>query len=320
MYYNKGMTSSWQVVGHSTVVDRLSRAVTDRAPAHAYLFAGPPHVGKMTVAALFAQALLCEQANGPCGTCAHCLLWQAGNHPDYLVLPRTETLTIAQVRDLRHQLRLRPHSAKWRVGIIPDAQRLGIPAQNALLKLLEEPPASTVLILTAPSGDALLSTTTSRCQIITFHLPAADELRVALKDQGNEAEQAILASGRRPGLALRLLEDKQGLADRQDWERQLMALVDAGTVARLKMAHDLAADEQLPAILDYWLALHREALQAELLPAETALSKGAEHLARHYALSQLRRNATRLFEAKDRLRYNPNVLLLVENLLVQFGE
>lgn len=322
------MTVSWNIIGHSQAVTRLAEAVREQQPPHAYLFTGPPNLGKATVARLFAQALLCEKDTAPCssaparagGHCAQCTLLSAGHHPDYVEFPEDGVLTIAQVRHLRETFRLKPHSAHFRVALIPDSERLGVPAQNALLKLLEEPPPHTVIILTARSPEALLATTVSRCQHLVFTVPSTDELRSALGQQKRGVDEAIRASHRRPGLALRLLDDEATLSHYRDWEDELMTLVEAGVVERLSRAKELAADEHLPEMFDVWLALHREALHGELGLAEDSLSKAATHLARHYTMAQLERNLASLVAARKRLRYNPNVLLLVENLLLGLGE
>ena len=311
---------TWNIIGHQPAIDALARAVADNKPSHAYLFSGTRHLGKTTVARLFAGALLCGQAEAPCGTCGACQLYGAGNHPDYFELPREEKLTIAQVRKLRADLSLKPHSAPWRVGVIPEADRLGIPAQNALLKLLEEPPAHTVLILTAPSPASLLPTTVSRCQQLRFTVPAADELRAALQDKGAQTDEAIRAAGRRPGLALSLLDDETALADRGAWRKTLIEVTAAAVPQRLKLAKELANDEHLTHVLDQWISVHHDALHGELEEESGGLSDEAVELARLYSEAQLVANLQRLVATRQRLAYNPNVLLLVEDLLLNIGE
>ena len=310
---------SWNIIGHESAVDSLSQAVRNGRPAHAYLFAGPRHLGKTTTARLFGQSLLCEGSEPPCGECRQCLLFAAGNHPDYLELPREEKLTIAQVRRLRSDLSLKPHSGQWRVGVIPEAERLGIPAQNALLKLIEEPPTQTVLILTAPSSASLLPTTVSRCRQLRFTVPAGDELREAL-EKTPHTEEAIRASGRRPGLAKALLSDTDELTARREWRQSLISAVRATVPERLQIAKTVANDERLPQILDTWIAVHHEAMHGELEEDPSGLSEEALELARRYASAQIVKNLQRLVAARIRLDYNPNVLLLVEDLLLNLGE
>ena len=88
------------------------------------------------------------------------------NHPDFFLLEDQSSIKISHIRELQHQLSFKPYSAPFKVAIINEADKLTLPAQHALLKTLEEPPASSIIILTAPQKEVLLPTIISRCQII----------------------------------------------------------------------------------------------------------------------------------------------------------
>ena len=313
------MPVSWKVIGNRPVLDRLTKAIKDDRLHHAYLFTGAPHVGKTTVATRFAQAIICERDEGPCGECTHCSLFLAGNHPDYLSLSDEGSLSINDIRDLKEALTLKAHSAARRVAVIPQAERLGIPAQNALLKVLEEPPPGAVLILTAASAASLLPTTVSRCQHLHFSVPSAKELQDGLADRGEAASEAARMATRRPGLALQLLAEPDQLTRRREWGNMLTEAITADTASRLQLADRLAKEESLGDLLDTWLAFHRDALYSELGEADQ-LPPESVALAKHYGEPQLRHNITALFAARQRLDYNPNVLLLMENTLLALGE
>jgi len=90
------------------------------------------------------------------------------NHPDFFLLEDQSSIKISHVRELQHQLSLKPYTAPFKVALINEADKLTLPAQHALLKTLEEPPASSVIILTAPNKETLLPTIVSRCQIISI--------------------------------------------------------------------------------------------------------------------------------------------------------
>lgn len=232
---------------------------------------------------------------------------EAGNHPDYLELSEDAKAGIDEVRALQQDLSYRPHSGAHRVAVLPDAERLGGPAQNALLKLLEEPPAHAILVLTAVAPARLLPTTVSRCQQIRFHVPSVGELT------GGVDPAALAVADRRPGLAMTLAADPEALQARQEWAKVLTKLPSASTVERLEQAKALAADEELPQILDTWIRLVRAALGEAVQPEPKAITdlRGAvepETLAEWYR---------RLFAARRRLRYNPNVQLLTEQLLLR---
>jgi DNA polymerase III gamma/tau subunit len=90
------------------------------------------------------------------------------NHPDFLVLEDNQSIKISQIRELQKKLSLKPYSASVKVALINEAERLTIPAQHALLKTLEEPPAATIIILTTQTKESLLPTIVSRCQVVTL--------------------------------------------------------------------------------------------------------------------------------------------------------
>lgn len=309
----KVATTPWGIVGNATALQLLQRAVSQ--PHHAYLLTGPEHLGKATAARRFAAAILCGQPDAPCGTCPNCRLLEAGNHPDYLELAEDAKAGIDQVRALQRDLSFRAHSSRYRVAVLPDAERLGGPAQNALLKLLEEPPAQAVIILTAVTPARLLPTTVSRCQQIRFTVPAAGEVTGGFGTDISPAaaREAMIAADRRPGLAATLAADPEALAARQTWAAALEQLVSASTVERLNQAKALAAEEQLPKILDTWINLVRAALAG---PTETE-PKTVTRLRNDLGQEVLGEWYRRLFATRRRLRYNPNVQLLTEQLLLR---
>lgn len=314
------MTATWDIIGQTSAVERLTEAARTHRPHHAYLLTGPAGVGKSTLARRFAWALLCERDDGPCGECSSCALLEAGHHPDYLELPEDGNLTIDHIRTLKRDFSLKPHSARYRVAVITGAERLGRPAQNALLKLLEEPPAQGVLILTAPAAAALLPTTVSRCQQVTLKGVSDEVLTAGLGTDHSAASvaEAVARADGRPGSARELLENPEQLAAQQDWERQLLAVLAAPTAKRLALAKALAADEALPAILDHWTGVLRHAVHpsAKGQHRETTV----EALRTQLDQNQLAEALQGIFAARRRLRYNPNVQLLVEQTLIRLGQ
>lgn len=169
-------------------------------------------VGKRTAALRFAMACNCRSADAPsdsakaeglpyCGRCGACRKIAAGTHPDvHLTAPSGAAIRIDPVRDLCGQLAMKPYEARYRFAIVSDAQALNAEAANALLKVLEEPPDRTVLILTAVQASDLLPTIVSRCQPVRFHpIPRTTlahhlETRQGLSPEA-AAVAAILANG-----------------------------------------------------------------------------------------------------------------------------
>ena len=202
------------IIGYQQIVGELQRTVASDRIAGAYLFVGPMGVGKETVARYFAQLIFCQQDTDPptvCGTCLACRKVGSGNHPDLqFIRPEGSLLKIGQIRALQKQIIYEPFEASRKVYILTDVERMNAEAENCLLKTLEEPPASSVLILLTSNVEALLPTTRSRCQILQFHPIPTQELAEILIDRFSVApEQATtlaIAAGGAIGKALTQLE------------------------------------------------------------------------------------------------------------------
>jgi DNA polymerase-3 subunit delta' len=142
------------IYGHKKQIEFLGKSIESGSLSHAYIFSGPSFVGKKTVAREFAKNLL---ESGP------------GNfHPDFLEVTNDEAIKIDQVRELIYKLSLRPYSAKYKVALIDNAETMTVEAQNALLKVLEEPKSYTIIILVTSNTGKLLRTISSRAQKINF--------------------------------------------------------------------------------------------------------------------------------------------------------
>jgi len=191
------------VVGQEIVLQALRRAIErDRLP-HAMLFAGPQGVGKATMALLLAQALNC-QVVGPantCGKCISCSKIARAIHPDVVwIAPAPRIIKIGQIRELISAVGYRPHEGRRRVVIVDNADAMQGPAQNAFLKTLEEPPASTHIVLVTPAPGSLLPTVQSRCQTLRFSRVGQDTVRTYLEQQMQlPAEEARLRAALTPG-------------------------------------------------------------------------------------------------------------------------
>ena len=207
------------IIGHQQITEQLQHTVASDRIAGAYLFVGPTGVGKETVARYFAQLIFCQRNTQPptvCGACLACRKVDSGNHPDLqFIRPDGSELKIGQIRELQKQIIYEPLEADRKVYILTDVDRMNDYAENALLKTLEEPPASSVLILLTSNARVLLPTTRSRCQILQFHPMPTEELADILVERFSVAPAqattlAITVDGA-IGKALTQLEKGDGL-------------------------------------------------------------------------------------------------------------
>lgn len=169
---------------------------------HALLLQGRPGLGKHDFAVQLAQALLCEQARDgvACGQCHSCRLFAAGTHPDLAGIGLVEdarNITVDQIRALGDFLSLRPHTAARKVVVISPAEAMNINAANSLLKLLEEPPLGSMLLLVTSHPARLPATIRSRCAHLLFRLPtpATGQAWLQTRSRGDSAMLLDLAGG-----------------------------------------------------------------------------------------------------------------------------
>lgn len=172
------------ILGHDEIVNQFRRTLASGRLASTYLFVGPPGVGKRQFALELSRSLLCTQNEEstlePCGNCESCRMCAAGNHPDLELIslpPDKATLPIElfigdrehrNQEGLCHRIGLRPFFGRRKIAIIDDADYFGIASANCLLKTLEEPPPSALLILIGTSPSRQLPTIRSRSQIVRF--------------------------------------------------------------------------------------------------------------------------------------------------------
>lgn len=182
---------------------------------HALLLTGPAGSGKRTAAQYAAAMLLCrKQGLPPCGDCPSCHKLQNSNHPDFaMLLPegKSKTIGVDRVREIKSAAYISPHEAPRKVFFIPEAQRLRPEAQNALLKIIEEPPEAAYFIFTAPGPGSLLETVCSRLTICPMsELTESQRFEALLRHlPDGDSEQLRAQAARFPtvGQALESLND-----------------------------------------------------------------------------------------------------------------
>jgi DNA polymerase-3 subunit delta' len=276
---------------------------------HALLIHGPRGVGKLALAERFAQLLLCESAGEtakPCGACAGCRWFLGGNHPDFrrlepesLAQPSGEPtdeeqisnsgrrakpsieIKIDQVRELADFLNVGSHRGKLRVALVHPAEDMNVHAANALLRGLEEPPATAVFLLVSHRPASLLPTIRSRCVALPVPLPPREAALEWLAEQGvKDAGRWLAYAGGAPLRAMEYAADADALEhvirapglveDRENLERLAEALqkiaLDRSLVAfGLQPKYGTAGSSTKPGSGRAWLTYARQMGQDRLL-------------------------------------------------------
>jgi DNA polymerase-3 subunit delta' len=318
----------WPVVGHEWALDLLAQAIRSDRPSHAYLFLGPANVGKTTVARAFAQALVCDRGAGaPCGECRPCQRVGQGRYPDVqFIAAEKNWIQIEQVRAIRSDAAISPLEGKRKVFVISDIERASLPAANALLKTLEEPPSQIILLLTAARRDQVLPTILSRCQMVGLRPLPMGQIQDALQVRwGVDDEHAALLarlSGGRLGWAVTAHTDPGLWQARAKYLDDLLMLTAEGYLHRLTYAEALSrAGDDLETALGLWATWWRDILlvQRELPDAILNLDRKAQLLqqAGLFGTSQVERALSDLMQALRRIKANVNARLALDVLLLR---
>jgi DNA polymerase-3 subunit delta' len=324
---------AWKDVrGHDELIAAFARAVGRGRLAHAYLFVGPPGVGKRLFARQLAKTLLCESPPAgrwnSCDACTACALVDAGTHPDFFAVARPEgklEMPIEVIRELCNGLALKPARGGRKIAILDDADDLNEESANSFLKTLEEPPPGSVLILVGTSADRQLPTIRSRCQVIPF-APLTDELLEELLRSAPEFESADIPrlariSGGSPGLARDLADPKLWAFRTQVLEEVARPKPDSPKLFRewqsiLEDAGKDAGAQRRRASLVLRLLIDgfRDALRVATNPSARSASDGSK-LAEKFGENGLLQRLERCLEADFQIDRRAQLVLVLDAML-----
>jgi DNA polymerase III subunit delta' len=316
------------VLGHERIKALLQDALRRERLPGAILLSGPEGVGKRMLALAAARALLCDTRSGEaCDKCPPCNRTAKRLHPDLFVLEpegaTVKSIKIEPVRDLVREIVARPFEGPARAFIVDDAHLTTEQAQNALLKSLEEPPATSHVILVTSAPQALLTTIRSRCQILRLGGLPASRLEAYLRErQGLTAEEARLRAALAGGSLGVALAFEAGTY--QELRDALLALLERlpglGAIERMQEAETLADGDDVGETLTALRTLLRDvaALRAGS-PAESLLNADVVPRLTALAAGPLGGRAADLAEtvgeSREALRVNANRLLSMDVLL-----
>jgi len=302
-----------KLAGQDQVAGFLAKTVEARQISHAYMFTGPIGSGKTDAAIALAKAVLC--ANDGCGSCDDCIRVARRSHPDFHTIePQgASSYLIEQIHDLIHDAALAPMRSTRKVYLLTRADMLRGAAANALLKTLEEPPASAIFILLARTLESVMETIVSRCQVVAFrYIPEVEAIQTLMAETSATEREARIALAAAAG-SLTSAREFIHSTSRRDMRLKILesieGLPDGDELDVIRAARNITMMLESP--LDELLAKQ----QKQLAESQEYLSKGA--------LTALEQRQKRVRTARERERITEALHLLRswlrDILLVRIG-
>ena len=255
------------LLGNERLKQNLTQSLAKGHISHFYLISGPEGSGKHTLARLLAAAVLCREGKRPCLACGPCRKVLDGNHPDFITVedPEHKNIPVRIIREMREDVYIRPNESDYKIYMIH--QDLGTEGQNALLKILEEPPKYGVFLLLTDNPEKLLSTIRSRCTELKLQPLPGEILRRELTGRFPQAEPEDLAaaaqrSGGFLGQAIQLLEGGGALPPQTEGFVRAMTNRDSLALVQTLAPMEKWKRDALIEILQSWVELVEGALAA----------------------------------------------------------
>ena len=304
---------SFPLAGNERIRDAVTSAVAEKRIPHAILLEGDKGTGRHTLMQFLSRAAVCDGENAPCGECRGWHLAKTGTHPDITVVTPEDgkkNIAVSQIRDLRTEAYVKPHMAARRVFVIDKADSMNEQAQNALLKVLEEPPADIIFILIAESATALLDTIISRCTVLSLVPPETNKALEYLRKNTEFSEEQIKE-------AIGIMGNNIGAA--------LDALSGAGTAAQTaaKRFADFLISGDEAGMLKVTAQFEKSRVSADEFLKELKLSIANEikkNLCNHHSAKALVCFYDALPEFEEALKTNINLSLLFCTLVCKAAE
>lgn len=304
-----------QIIGQQELKAYFRRAYAGARLAHAYIVEGAWGSGKRMLAEAAANFLLCREADGQesCGRCRDCVQFASGNHPDmiYVQPSKKNGYGVDDIREMiLRELAVRPYQSQYKIYIIKAAETMTIPAQNVLLKTIEEPPAYAVFFLLTENKDRLLETILSRCIRLQIQPLSPAEMREFLKQRGLAAREDLIAfAGGSPGRLLQLADAEVFGEMKRDMENLLDRFIKTPE-------HDII---ELTSILEKYTENLEEALTTLQIALTERLRENCRRSAGEASVRNLRQQyflGRNLIAAKRQLKANVNKNLIIWSLFL----
>ena len=315
------------IIGQERPIRFLTQMLKKKNIPHAMLFTGVDGIGKRTTAMALGMALNCSNPVGvsACGECPSCQKVISGAHPDMITIrPEGVFIKIDQVRALSRQLRFAPLEGNWRVVIINDAQAMNLEASNAILKVLEEPPKGTFIILTASQTTDLLPTIVSRCQQVAFRpIPYEKVAEVLVELQGLDRQTATtLAVSTKGSLGKALSVDGEKWTV---WRARLVEQISSFSIRSIQPVFGFVAaiasdKDRLVDALDMIMTWFRDVLMCKVSP-ERIINKDfmtkIQNASQGRSVNELLEKVEAVYAAQTAISQNSNPRLALEVMMMR---
>lgn len=324
------------IYGHSNVSERLAQVAKSGKLFNSYVFEGAKGCGKKTTADLFCAAVMCKnkEKNLPCGECDACRKVFSHNHPDVIYVKRDDgkkTIGVDNIREnVVNNVYIKPMLADKKIFVITDGSDLTEQSQNALLKILEEPPEYASFIIITENAGFLLQTVRSRSVVLSF-LPVADSVTQKVlfeKTNGKYSENEIRFASRFargvPGKALEILENEDFTRLYNETVKKMIALFGKkNTVSDFeKYLND--EKEKVDLVIDFMITFVRDCILAKkgcenLVVCENYLVD-IKKVCESVSTKTLAKLSELILEYNERLKYNAAFVSATMDMLLNMRE
>jgi DNA polymerase-3 subunit delta' len=297
------------IVGNKKKIDILRQIIKSNNIPHAMIFSGPEMIGKKKIAIEFIKNIFCEEL---CGECYFCKSIE--NNPDINIISPVEgNIEIEEIRKAKERLSLKPYHNKIKALIIDDSHLMKSDAQNALLKMLEEPKGDTLIIFITPFREMLLKTIRSRAQEIKFSLVGNEEIEkylISLGASSKKAKEISLISSGQIGKAINFFEDKSKMDFFNKSIEDIIFLSRSNISQRFQYAEKLKDDKiKIIEILDIWERFLRREILLKIFNYKSSVN---------YSLQKTKE----LIDELEKIKYiiessNINKRIAFESLLIK---
>jgi len=297
------------IVGNKKKIDILRQIIKSNNIPHAMIFSGPEMIGKKKIAIEFIKNIFCEEL---CGECYFCKSIE--NNPDINIISPVEgNIEIEEIRKAKERLSLKPYHNKIKALIIDDSHLMKSDAQNALLKMLEEPKGDTLIIFITPFREMLLKTIRSRAQEIKFSLVGNEEIEkylISLGASSKKAKEISLISSGQIGKAINFFEDKSKMDFFNKSIEDIIFLSQSNISQRFQYAEKLKDDKiKIIEILDIWERFLRREILLKIFNYKSSVN---------YSLQKTKE----LIDELEKIKYiiessNINKRIAFESLLIK---